>query len=116
MIPTNFEHKGTEITLECLHAKEFPSPLIFQSLGDDALKDGISPTKHVHQRYSQGEFKTSEQQMLYGKYQVWERECGQLQMGVPCMACKHARVRQPNPGNPAMTVLIPWQQVKAKMR
>jgi len=116
MIPTKFEYKSQEVTLHCLHAKEFPPPIIFQSLGEEALINGESPTKHVHLRYTQGEFKTSEQMASYGKFQVWERDCGLLVMKSPCLSCKHARVQEPNPGNPAQTLLMPWVNVKAKMR
>lgn len=116
MIPTKFEYKGQEVTLHCLHAKEFPSPLIFQSLGEEAIQDGESPAGHVHLRYTQGEFKTSEQMTVYGRFQVWERECGLLMMKSPCLSCKHARIEEPNPGNPAQMLLVPWIQRKTKIR
>jgi len=116
MVPTKFEYKNQEVILHCAHAKEFPSPLIFQSLGEEAVLEGESPAGHVHLRYTQGEFKTAEQQNLYGKFQVWERECGLLMMKSPCLSCKHARIGEPNPGNPAQMLLNSWVNAKSKLR
>lgn len=116
MVPTKFEYKNTIVTLHCVHAKEFPSPLVFQSLGQEAVINGESPVGHVHLRYTQGEFKTSEQQNLYEKFKVWVRECGVLQMKESCLDCKHARVEEPNPGHPAQKLLIPWSKAKGKVR
>lgn len=116
MVPTTFEYKNQEVTLHCLHAKDFPPPLIFQSLGEEAVANGESPAGHVHLRYTQGEFKTTEQMTSYGRFQVWEKECGLLLMKSPCLNCKHARVEEPNPGNPAQKLLMPWLMAKRKIK
>ncbi len=115
MIPTDIVYRGKTYTLHCYYAKDFPSPLIFQSLGEEALRDGMSPIEHVRQRWSSGEFRSVEQQNLFGKFEVWTRECGLLHMGNTCAECKHARLMEPNPGNPAQLIPISWLTTKAKI-
>ncbi len=116
MIATTMRYKSTEVLLHCLHAGDFPSPLLFQGMTQNASEIDMNLLRReVHARHSQGEFKTVGQQNLYEKFKVWERECGILSMGDRCFECKHARLSEPNPKNPAQQMLIPWIKVKAKI-
>lgn len=74
MRPKYTEIKGKQATLACYHWREFP-PL-------HSVLDKPIEAQRADKEVSEAD---------YQRYKVWERVCGQKQMGDKCLTCPHVR-------------------------